>query len=109
MTNFLGKSLADGQLAATKTTLLTVAAGKVVYVRWASWHSTSAVTQAVVISVTRSGGTSRIIDRGELDQNWTGFSFQESSLELSEGDILEGQSTTASVVDYVISGAEEDA
>lgn len=94
-----GVALADGQLANTKGTLYTAAA--VTYIKSISCHSTSATTQTVIVYVNR-GGTSRVIARAALDQYDT--LYIELPIVLESGDLIEGVTTTASVVDYQITG-----
>lgn len=101
------KSLADGQLPSSKGTLYTVPAATKAYIKFFSLHNTSATPQTVKVYIKRSGGTSRQVDMGQLDQGETGLIVETGSWELSTGDIIEGETTTVAVVDYQILGAEE--
>ena len=102
------KSLADGQLPAAKATIYTVPALTKTYVKWLSVHSTSGTAQEVIIYVKRSGSTSRVIYRALMADAETGYVIdKDMTLTLSTGDVIEGTTTTATVVDYLITGAEE--
>lgn len=97
-----GTALADGQLPSSKGTLYTAAA--VTYVKSISCHSTSATSQTVILYTNR-GGTSRVIARVPLEQYET--LYVELPIVLESGDLLEGVTTTATAVDYQISGGVE--
>jgi hypothetical protein len=101
------KSLADGQLSNSKTTLYTVPVSAIAYVKFFSLHNTNAVTQTYIVYVTRSGGASRIIAYGTLTQHSTVRIIDTESLSLSAGDLIEAETTTAAAVDYLIAGAEQ--
>jgi hypothetical protein len=98
------KALADGQLPTTKGALYTAPANTMTYVKSIVAHNTNAADQIVVLSVNRSG-TSRVIARAVLGQNET--LYYNAPLTLEADDAIEGVTTTASAVDYTISGAEE--
>lgn len=93
------KRLADGQLPATKSTLYTCPASTRATVDVIGYN-TSAVQQIVVVYSKRA--TSRILARVVLDQH---ESFTLSRVVLEAGDVIEAETTTASVVDYTLSGA----
>ena len=102
------KSLADGQLAATKGTLYTVPGGTVAYVKFLHVHNTGSTTETVVIYVKRSGSSSRTVGRVILAQNEAADVLdKDATLTLSTGDVIEGETTNATTVDYTITGAEE--
>lgn len=94
-----GAALADGQLSDSKGTLYTAAG--VTYIKSISCYSTSATQQTVILYVNR-GGTSRVLARAVLDQYET--LYVELPIVLENSDLLEGVTTTASVVDYQVSG-----
>lgn len=98
------KVLAEGQVANTKTTIYTVPALTSAYVKYASFFNTSPTPQTVVLYINASG-TSRVLRRAVLAQNEQMIVDQPVTLET--GDTLEAETTTASVVDYVVTGAEE--
>jgi hypothetical protein len=99
------KVLAEGQLPSSKGTLYTVPANTTVYISMIRMTNTSATTQTVLIYY-KPGSTSRL-------QFYVSGVEQYNTVEKSGGDILEtgdlieGYTTTASVVDYVIMGVEE--
>jgi tagatose-1,6-bisphosphate aldolase non-catalytic subunit AgaZ/GatZ len=100
---FTGQLLAEGQLPSSKGTLYTVPGATTAYVRTIRVHNTNAAGQTVLIYVKR--GTSRIFSRAVLAQNET--LVVDDPVSLEAGDLIEGQTTTATAVDYVITGAEE--
>lgn len=100
------KILANGQFAATKTTIYTTPASTTTYVRRFAIFNSGANTENVKIYIKVSAGTSRLVDLGTL---LTGER-ADVDLEyytLSAGDVIEAQTTTASAVDYIIAGAEQ--
>ncbi len=98
------KSLADGQLGTSKATLYTAGADIQTIVKKISYVNTSTSEVTVKFYFKASGGTSRQIDRAELGDRGRGIMKDEVTLE--DGDVLEGEATIPSVVDYVISGVE---
>lgn len=88
-------ALADGQLAASSATVL--GAGSAERNVMVTLHNTSAVTQTVVLSVSRNGGSSRTIFRGKLEQYETTYI---DGISLNPADVLSGYATGASAVDY---------
>lgn len=99
-------SLADGQLATSKTTIYTVPDLSYACIEFASFFNTNAASQTILLYVKRSGGTSRVIGRVVLAQNEHAWLVDQaiSSLRLSAGDIIEAQTTTAEAVDFLICG-----
>ena len=98
-----GKVLADGQLASSKSTLYTVPVSTVGLVKYMSFFNTNTTNETVILYLNASG-TSRRIARFVLGQNESAAI--DCSLSLQAGDLIEAQTTTASMVDYVITGAE---
>lgn len=96
------KVLAEGQVPSTKGTLYTAPAGGAL-VKFYRFHNTNAAAQSLRLYVNASG-TSREIDRGTLAQFETGMEPEGMSLSLESGDLLEGETTTASAVNYIITG-----
>lgn len=105
MADFLPKNLGNGQLPNTKTTLYTVPGGANAILRSVSLVNTSASEVTVNIYANFGAGSRRIIPKdlsmgaGEavgLDMNVT----------LDAATVIEGDAATASVIDYVLSGAE---
>lgn len=102
---FSAKVLGNGQLPNTKGTLYTVGGGIVgSYVRQIRVFSTGAA-QTVVIYFNTSG-TSRAYAQFVLGTNESADVLAEPVL-LETGDLIEGSSTSATTVDYVITGVEQ--
>lgn len=103
--NTIPKVLAEGQLSNVKTTLYTVPASKYALVKFFSCFNTGA-TQTILIYANISG-TSRLIARAQLLSNeFARIIEKEETLTLEAGDFIEAESTNASVVDFLITGAE---
>lgn len=104
---FQGGSLADGQVATSTGTIYTSAGTTII--KSASFYNTNATGQDINIFVTRNGGTRRQIARSAtLAQFGTYYFLSDGEvLVLSDGDILEANTTTATAVDYLITGASE--
>lgn len=102
-----GTALADGQLgavAAPTPTIYTTPGGTTTYVKSIICTNTGAGRNVVVLAVTRTGVERRLI-RVPLETNEQLY-FDEP-LVLEATDIIQGEATNATEVDYVISGAEE--
>lgn len=104
---FTAKVLADGQFATSKGTLYTVPGSTKTYVKFFSVHNTNAATQTVNVYL-KPGATSRQVVRLSLAQNESANILDiVGSFTLEAGDLVEGDTTTASALDYVITGVEE--
>ena len=104
--SFVAGSLADGQVATTTGAIYTVPASTVAVLRSVSFFNTNATTQTLNVYVTRSGGTRRQIFQASMDQNTSLALLSEGeTLALSTGDVLEADTTTATAVDYLVTGA----
>ena len=101
---FDAKPLADGQLGTAKGTLYTVPEARAAYVRTITLYNSNAIAQVVKLYL-KPGATSRVFYYGTLAQ-YTHIHLT-LPITLSEGDLIEGETTTAAAVDYVITGAEE--
>ncbi len=100
------KVLAEGQLPNSKTTLYTVPVSTKAYVRFISANNIGSAEEVVQFFVKR--GTSRRIGRYSLLANETARVLEQGEvITLEAGDIIEGQTTNATSVDYLITGAEE--
>ena len=99
------KILADGQLPSSKGTLYTVPAGTSVYLSKINILNTSATTQTVKIYI-KPGGTSRFLVHVSGLEQYESIIY-DGGLILETGDLVEGETTTASVVDYLIMGVTE--
>lgn len=104
---FTGKSLADGQVATAWATIYGPAGVKAI-LRSADFFNTNAVTQTLELRITRSGSAARKLPRVTLAQNETLRLLTDGEvLVLSTLDVLQAQTTTATAVDYTITGADE--
>ena len=105
MTTRIPKIFTDGQLPSSKGTLYTVPASTSVYISKIHILNTSATTQIVKIYI-KPGSTSRfLIHVSDLEQYES--IIYDGGLILETGDLIEGETTTASVVDYLIMGVTE--
>jgi len=100
------KSLADGQLAATKGTLYTAPASTQAVISTITMVNTHTSAITVNLYFKASGGTSRKFIPVDLSlaagagYTWAGIKTLEAA------DIVEGDASTADKVDYVISGVQ---
>jgi hypothetical protein len=106
-----GRSLADGQLASSKATLYTVAVSTVAHVAHIFLTNTTASALTVNIYLKRSGSTSRkILDTYSLAAHASYVvPFGGSAVRLSAGDLIEGDASAATSIDYFIDGGTEPA
>lgn len=105
---FAAGTLADGQIASSLGTLYTVPGATTAYIKTITIFNTNAATQTVIVQIKRSGGTTRKYRQFELAQNESADVLSPgTSLQLSTGDIIEAVTTTASAVDYTITGVLE--
>ena len=104
---FEGKVLADGQLPAAVATQYTVPTGKTAYVKFFRCHNAGSTTEAITISANVSG-TRRIIGRCTLEPGETFIVIDKDDvLILEAADTIDGVTTTATTVDFLISGVLE--
>lgn len=94
--------LADGQVTDSEGVIYTAGASQRAMIKTVSLHNTSATPQTVVLYARPASGTSRILFRWVLAQHERGV-FAES-IALNDGDSLRAETTTASVVDYLVFG-----
>jgi len=99
------KILADGQLPSSKGTLYTVPASTSVYLSKITIFNTNITTQTVELYINPSGTSRQLIYITELEQYET--IVYDGGVILETGDLLEGETTTVSVVDYLIMGVIE--
>ncbi len=100
------KSLADGQLAASKATLYTAPAATQAVANSITLVNTDSSARTVNLYFKASGGTSRRIIPKDLSLAVGAEFTLNRSLSLEAADILEGDASAATVVDFVISGVE---
>lgn len=98
------KSLADGVLTTTKTALYTAGTSTQAVIDNITLVHTTSGDVTVKLYFLESGGTSRRIYRAELGDEEYGIMIYKKTLEA--GDAIEGEASSGSVVDYVISGYE---
>lgn len=94
----------DGQLPAAKATLYTCPASTKGYVKGIMLFNSSGGTETVQLYVKPSGSSSRPIGTIEL---LTGEYATVGSFGLAAADEIEGSSTNAGAIDYVIDVIEE--
>jgi len=98
------KLLADGQLAAAKTTIYTVPAATQAIIRDVAFGNVGGLTENLNLYVKKSGGTSRLFSRAQLDLDE--FAHEEDIGTLDAADELEAETTNAASVDFSIHGVE---
>lgn len=102
---FTVQALADGQLAAAKATLYTTPASTQTIVKSITFVNTSA--SAVTINAyAKPGATSRRVIPKDLSIPAGASYVHDAVITLEAGDLIEGDASTANVVDYVINGTE---
>jgi hypothetical protein len=98
-------TLADGQVAATATAVYT-GVGNVGRRLNVTLANTNTTEETVVLTFARKGGTARRLARVVLAPN---EQFELCGLPLDREDVLYGVTTTADVVDYIVSIAADEA
>jgi hypothetical protein len=106
---FSSKILAEGQLPNAKGTLYTVPALTKAYVKFVNAHNTpGGGSEAVKFYIKKSGSVSRRLAHGTLTASEQLRAVdKDETLNLDAGDIIEGETTTAATVDYLVTGVEE--
>jgi len=98
------KQLANGQLPSTVGDLYTVPAGTTAIIKSISLVNTNTSDETINLYVLKSGGTRRRI----IPKNMTFYvqymTVVDDEITLEAGDKIQGDTTTASKVDYVVSG-----
>ncbi len=100
------KSLADGQLANSKGTLYTAPTSKQAIVKKITLVNTDSSARTVNLYFKASGGTSRRIIPKDLSLAIGALFVMEDEVTLEAADIIEGDASAATVVDYVLNGVE---
>lgn len=103
---YTAKSLADGQVAASKTTVYTVPGSTKAIVNHIRVFNNGPTTETVICYLKRSAGTSKKQGIALLQTNESA-DFIHKPVNLSTGDTIEMQTSNASTVDFFITGAEE--
>jgi hypothetical protein len=103
---FASSQLANGQLANSIGDIYTSSSATTI-VKSITLVNTNTITETVNLYVLKSGGTARrIIPKNTL--LGVGHSLEyDNVITLGSGDKLQGDTTTGSKVDYVISGASQ--
>ncbi len=101
------KSLADGQLANSKGTIYTTPASTRAIVKNIILVNTNTTTESVNLYFKASGGTSRRIIPKDTQLATSNKLIMDDVITLEAADLIEGDTTTASKVDFVINGVEE--
>lgn len=99
------KTLGNGQLAAAKGTLYTVPGATQAIVRSIVLVNTDASARTVNLYVNATGTSRRIIPKDMSMAAGASFVVDEI-ITLEAADLLEGDASAATVVDYLISGIE---
>lgn len=98
------KVLADGQLPSSSGTLFTASATTLV--KLLHLHNRAATGETAVITVNTTG-TNRTLGRAVLTQDEQADVIdKDEALTLESGDTIDGSTTNALSVDYIITGAE---
>jgi hypothetical protein len=105
MTLFAGKLLDEGQVSNSEGAIYTVPALTTAYIKGMTFTHSSATPQTLIIYVRQGAGTSRVIYRCIMDEDYSLGAV--GSIALNAGDTIRAQTTTASVMDYTIYGIEE--
>ena len=100
------KSLADGQLAATKGTIYTAPTAKQAIVKRITLVNTDSSARAVNLYFKASGGTSRRIIPKDLEIEANGLAVMDDEQTLEAADIIEGDANAGSTVDFTLNGVE---
>lgn len=103
---FTTKQLAQGQLANAKGTIYTTPALTSTIVKSITLVNTDSSARTVNLYV-NSAGTSRRIIPKDLSLNIGALYEYDIVLTLEAGDLIEGDASAATVVDFIISGVEE--
>lgn len=104
---FTAKTLGEGQVANTPTAIYTVPAATKGYIHYCTFVNTSATPQTVIVYYKKA--TNRVAGRGYLLQNekFALVDHGDHVLHMDATDVLLAETTTAGVVDYIVTGVEE--
>ncbi len=100
------KSLADGQLAASKGTIYTCPTAKQAIISTITLVNDHSSALVVNLYFKASGGTSRMITPKNYSLAAGAQLIMKDEITLEAADVIEGSGGTASLVDFVISGEE---
>lgn len=100
------KSLADGQLASSKGTLYTVPTAKQTVINRIRLVNTNSTTETVNLYFKASGGSSRNLIPVDTQLKAGYLLVMDDVVTMEAADVIEGDTTTVSKVNYIVSGAE---
>ncbi len=101
------KSLGDGQLPNAKGTLYTVAASTTAIICTITLVNTDTAMRTVNLYVKPSGSSSRMIIPQNMEMGIDHCHIYKDELTLEAGDLIEGDASVATKIDYTINGVEE--
>ena len=100
------KNLANGQLPNSIGDLYVVGVGTQAVIKSITLFNKNTTAETFALHILKAAGTARQISGGVLVANG-GFMVDDTEYTLGAGDKIQGNTTTASKVDFVISGIEE--
>jgi len=100
------KNLANGQLANSKGDIYTVPAATQAVIKSITLFNTNTSAETIALHILKASGTSRQIIGGSLALSG-GYCIDDTEYTLGAGDKIQGNTTTASKVDYTVNGIEE--
>ncbi len=101
---YVGESLADGQLPDTIGTLFTASVSTII--RSFDVYNDGGSQQNVIVYILRNGSTTRKVGRADLKQDEFAEVLSDGKVwVLSANDAIQAETTTASQVDFTITGA----
>lgn len=106
MPTFTPNILGNGQLALAKATIYTCPAATYALIKTITLVATSA-SRTVNIYVKKSGGTSRRIIAKDTPIDLVLERHIQANLTLGAGDVIEGDASAATEIDYCIFGVEQ--
>lgn len=106
MNEFVPKNLGNGQLPNTKTTIYTVPIGKSAIVRSVLLVNTSGAAVTLNLYAKFDGVNSRRIMPKDLTLQANALYESDIPVTLEGGDVIEGEASAATTVDYIVSGVE---
>ena len=104
----ISRSLADGQLPSSQGVLYVVPGAKKARISNLLLYNTDAVPQTIILLLRRSGSSARSFRSLQLSQHESASVLaEEPPIIMSDGDSLEGVTTSESAVNYYLAGIEE--
>ena len=100
------KSLADGQLADATATIYTTPAATQTIINRITLVNTNSSGESVNLYFKASGGTSRRITPKNYTLAVDALFIMDDAITMEAADVIEGDTTTAAKVDFVVSGME---